>query len=89
MAARIPSRWRRIARASRGTARAGTGGPSQPRVEVRRRVARVVEVIEEPELFFEKERAVERLVGLLDFAELASWWIVWFSDYSAATRGCP
>jgi len=34
------------------------------------RQARVVEVVEQPELFFEQERAVQRLVGLLDFPEL-------------------
>jgi len=30
----------------------------------------VVEVLEQPELFLSEERAVARLVGLLDFAEL-------------------
>ncbi len=49
---------------------AGPAGPGQPGVEVLGREAGVLEVIEKPELFFEQERAVERPVGLLDFAEL-------------------
>jgi len=37
---------------------------------VRWRDRRVVEVVEQPQLLFEQERAVERPVGLLDLAEL-------------------
>jgi hypothetical protein len=44
--------------------------PGQPGVEVGRREGGVVEVVEQPEFLFEQERAVERLVGLLDFVEL-------------------
>jgi hypothetical protein len=47
-----------------------SGCPGQPRVEVLGRELWVVEVVEQPELFLQEERAVERLVGLLDFAEL-------------------
>jgi hypothetical protein len=47
-----------------------TGCPGQPGVEVCWRQGWVVELVEQPELFFERERAVERLGGLLDFAEL-------------------
>jgi hypothetical protein len=47
-----------------------SGCPGEPGVEVLGRQARVVEVVEQSELCFEQERAVERLVGLLDFAEL-------------------
>ncbi len=49
---------------------AGTAGPGEPGVEVRRGERGVLEVIEKAELFFEQERAVERPVGLLDFPEL-------------------
>jgi hypothetical protein len=35
-----------------------------------RREGGIIELVEEAELFFEQERAVERPVGLLDFAEL-------------------
>ncbi len=48
----------------------GSRRPGQPRVEVRRRERGVVEVVEQPEFLFEQEGAVERLVGLLDLAEL-------------------
>jgi hypothetical protein len=48
----------------------GAGGPGEPGVEVLGRELGVVEVVEDAELFFEQKRAVERLVGLLDFAEL-------------------
>jgi hypothetical protein len=48
----------------------GPGCPAEPGVEVLGRERGVVEVVEEPELFLEQERAVERPVGLLDFAEL-------------------
>src|ERR1017187_6516773 len=48
----------------------GSRCPGEPGVEVCRRERRVVEVVEQPEFLFEQERAVERLVGLLDFAEL-------------------
>jgi len=71
IAARIPSRWRRIVRASfMNCFEPGSVGPGQPRVEVRGREAWIVELVEQPELFFEQEGAVERLVGLLDLAEL-------------------
>jgi hypothetical protein len=43
--------------------------PGQPGVEVRRRQARVVEVVEQAELFAQQERAVELAVGLLDLPE--------------------
>jgi len=49
---------------------AGSGGPGEPGVQVRRGERRILEVVEKPEFFFEQERAVERPVGLLDFAEL-------------------
>src|SRR5205814_3549613 len=45
-------------------------GPGQPRVDVRGRERGVLELVEKPEFFLEQERAVERLVGLLDLAEL-------------------
>ena len=48
----------------------GSRRPGQPRVEVDRRERWVVEVVEQPELLLEQERAVQRLVGLLDLAEL-------------------
>jgi hypothetical protein len=41
----------------------GAGRPGQPGVEVRGRERGVVELGEQPELFLEQERAVERLVG--------------------------
>jgi hypothetical protein len=44
-------------------------GPCEPGVEVRRRERRVVEVVEQPELLAQQERAVERAVGLLDLLE--------------------
>ena len=70
MAARMPSRWRRSVRASRtnGVSRE-RDGPGQPGVQVRGREARVVEVVEQPQLFAQQEGAVERAVGLLDLAE--------------------
>src|SRR5206468_2463308 len=43
--------------------------PGEPGVEVRRRERWVLEVVEQPERFFEQERAEHRLVGLLDLAE--------------------
>ena len=43
--------------------------PAQAVVEVRGRWARVVELLEEPELFAQQEGAVQPRVGLLDVAE--------------------
>ena len=66
----MPARWRRIVRASRMNGHEpGAGRPGQPGVEVRRREPRVVELVEQPQLLLEQEGAVERLVGLRDFAE--------------------
>jgi len=47
-----------------------SGCPGQPGVEVLGGERRVLELVERAELLFEQERAVERLVGLLDLAEL-------------------
>jgi hypothetical protein len=46
-----------------------SAGPGEPGVEVRWCERRIVELVEDAELFLEQERAVERLVGLLDFGE--------------------
>ena len=48
----------------------GSGGPGQPGVEVRRGERGILELVEQPQFLFEQERAVQRPVGLLDFAEL-------------------
>ncbi len=68
----------------------GSGGPGQPGVEVRRRDRRVIEVVEQPQLFFEQERAVERPVGVLDLAELGELVdCLLLGGISAVTSGCP
>ena len=43
--------------------------PGQPGVEMRRRELRVLELVEQPQLLLQQERAVERLVGLLDLCQ--------------------
>ena len=48
----------------------GARCPAQPGVEVLGRELGIVELVEDAEFLFEQERAVERLVGLLDLAEL-------------------
>jgi hypothetical protein len=47
----------------------GSGRPGEPGVEVFGRERGVVELVEDAEFFFEQERSVERLVGLLDFVQ--------------------
>jgi hypothetical protein len=48
---------------------AGARCPGQPGVEVGGRQARVGQVVEQPQLFAQREGAVEAGVGLLDFPE--------------------
>ena len=68
----------------------GSRRPGQPGVEVRGRERRVVEVVEQPELLLEQERAVERLVGLLDLARAcASWSIVCFAGALSSDQRVP
>jgi hypothetical protein len=71
IALRIASRWRRMVRASLTN---GSSRDLEAQVSQASRCAGasagVVELVEQSELFFEQERAVERLVGLLDLAEL-------------------
>jgi len=71
MAARIPSRWRRMVRASFMN---GSNRDREAQVSQLSRCAGaragILELVEQPQLLFEQERAVERPVGLLDFAEL-------------------
>ena len=71
IALRIPSRWRRMVRASL------MNGSSLDRDAQASQLSRcagasvgIVELVEQSQLLFEQERAVERLVGLLDLAEL-------------------
>ena len=71
MAARMPSRWARA-----GCGRGRTNGARREREAQASQASRCAgasagsgEVVEQPELFAQQERAVERAVGLLDLVE--------------------
>ena len=69
MAARMPSRWARRVRASLTKGRAGSEAQASQASRCAGARRRVVEVVEQPELFAQQEGAVEPGVGLLDVAE--------------------
>src|SRR4051794_1864981 len=57
------------AREGDGWSEPRSGGPGEPRVEMRRRQPSVVEVVEQPEILAQQEDAVEPAVGVLDLAQ--------------------